>query len=109
MPGVRYEQEGGVVTLTLDEPATRNAISEAIVADLVAHCDRINRDMSVCCVIVTGAGGAARHSGSAMGQRPAKKQPGGRFTGEGISPSTGWRRSGAKGSGGRCADSSAWV
>jgi enoyl-CoA hydratase/carnithine racemase len=53
---VLYEQDGGVVTLTLNEPATRNAISPAIVEALVAHCDRINRDMSVCCVVLTGAG-----------------------------------------------------
>lgn len=53
---VTYEQSGGVVTLTLQEPDTRNAISPAIVDALVAHCDRINKDMSVRCVIVTGAG-----------------------------------------------------
>ena len=32
---VLYEQDGGVVTLTLNEPATRNAISPAIVEALV--------------------------------------------------------------------------
>lgn len=53
---VLYEQEGGVVTLTLNEPETRNAISPAIVDALVAHCARINEDMSVVCVIITGAG-----------------------------------------------------
>jgi len=53
---VKYEQDDGVVTLTLNEPATRNAISPAIVEQLVAHCARINQDMSVRCVIVTGAG-----------------------------------------------------
>jgi enoyl-CoA hydratase/carnithine racemase len=53
---VLYEQDGGVVTLTLNEPATRNAISPAIVDALVGHCQRINRDMSVSCVVLTGAG-----------------------------------------------------
>jgi enoyl-CoA hydratase/carnithine racemase len=53
---VLYEQDGGVVTLTLNEPETRNAISPAIVEAMVAHCARINRDMSVACVVVTGAG-----------------------------------------------------
>src|SRR5471032_154046 len=53
---VRYEQDGGVVVLTLNEPATRNAISPAIVEALVEYTDRINADMSVGCVIVTGAG-----------------------------------------------------
>jgi enoyl-CoA hydratase/carnithine racemase len=53
---VRYEQDGGVVVLTLNEPATRNAISPAIVEALVDCTDRINTDLSVGCVIVTGAG-----------------------------------------------------
>jgi enoyl-CoA hydratase/carnithine racemase len=53
---VRYEQDGGVVVLTLNEPATRNAISPAIVEALVAYTDRINADLSVGCVIVTGEG-----------------------------------------------------
>jgi len=53
---VRYEQEGGVVLLTLNEPATRNAISPAIVEAFVEYSQRINADLSVGCVIVTGAG-----------------------------------------------------
>ncbi|MEO8203440.1 MAG: crotonase/enoyl-CoA hydratase family protein [Betaproteobacteria bacterium] len=53
---VLYEQDGGVVTLTLNEPATRNAISPAIVEALVAHIERINADLTVGCVILTGAG-----------------------------------------------------
>jgi enoyl-CoA hydratase/carnithine racemase len=53
---VLYERDGGVVTLTLNEPETRNAISPAIVESLIGHCARINRDMSVACVVVTGAG-----------------------------------------------------
>ncbi len=53
---VLYQQEGGVVTLTLNEPATRNAISPAIVEALVEHTLRINADLTVGCVILTGAG-----------------------------------------------------
>ncbi len=53
---VRYEQEGGVVILTLNEPKTRNAISPAIVDALVEYTQRINTDLSVGCVILTGAG-----------------------------------------------------
>ncbi len=53
---VRYEQDGGVVVLTLNEPKTRNAISPGIVEALVAHAERINADLSVGCVILTGAG-----------------------------------------------------
>lgn len=53
---VLFAREGGVVTLTLNEPATRNAISPAIVESLVAHVRSINADLSVHCVILTGAG-----------------------------------------------------
>ncbi len=53
---VLYEQDGGIVTLTLNEPATRNAISPAIVDALVEYTHRINGDLSVGCVILTGAG-----------------------------------------------------
>ncbi len=53
---ILYRQDGGVVTLTLNEPETRNAISPAIVEALVAACARINGDMGVGCVVLTGAG-----------------------------------------------------
>lgn len=69
MVGVRYTQAGRVVTLTMDEPATRNAISDAIVRDLVAHCGRINRDMSVSCVIITGEGDSFSSGGNVKEMR----------------------------------------
>ena len=53
---VTYEQDGGVVTLTLNEPDTRNALSPEIIDAIVAHVARINADLSVGCVILTGAG-----------------------------------------------------
>ncbi len=53
---VLYQQDGGVVTLTLNEPETRNAISPAIVEALVDYTHRINADLTVGCVILTGAG-----------------------------------------------------
>jgi enoyl-CoA hydratase/carnithine racemase len=53
---VLYAQEGGVVTLTLNEPGTRNAMSPAIIEALVAACARVNADMTVGCVVITGAG-----------------------------------------------------
>lgn len=69
MAGVKYTQVGRVVTLTLDEPKTRNAISEAIVRDLVTHCQRINQDMSVSCVIVTGEGDSFSSGGNVKDMR----------------------------------------
>lgn len=53
---VLSSRDGNVVTLTLNEPATRNAISPRVVDELVEHTRRINSDLSVCCVIITGAG-----------------------------------------------------
>ena len=34
---VTYQQDGRIVTLTLNEPETRNAISPAIIKAIVAH------------------------------------------------------------------------
>ena len=53
---VLYAREGSIVTLTLNEPATRNAISPAIIEALVDYTRRINTDLGVGCVIITGAG-----------------------------------------------------
>jgi enoyl-CoA hydratase/carnithine racemase len=64
-----YQQDGGVVTLTLNEPDTRNALSPAIADALVAHCSRINQDMSVSCVILTGAGESFSSGGNVKEMR----------------------------------------
>lgn len=66
---VLYEQDGRIVTLTLNEPATRNALSESIVEALVAAVDRINADMSVGCVIITGAGDGFSSGGNVKNMR----------------------------------------
>ena len=66
---VLYQQDGGVVTLTLNEPETRNALSEGIVDALVAHVERINADLTVGCVIVTGAGAGFSSGGNVKQMR----------------------------------------
>jgi enoyl-CoA hydratase/carnithine racemase len=56
---VTYEQDGHVVTLTLNAPDRRNAISTFADCDaVVAAVHRVNRDRSVRAVILTGAGTA---------------------------------------------------
>jgi enoyl-CoA hydratase/carnithine racemase len=56
---VTYEQDGHVVTLTLNAPDKRNAISTFADCDaVVAAVHRVNRDRSVRAVILTGAGTA---------------------------------------------------
>jgi enoyl-CoA hydratase/carnithine racemase len=66
---VIFERDGGVVTLTLNEPDTRNAISPAIVQALVDACDRVNRDLTVGCVVVTGAGKSFSSGGNVKEMR----------------------------------------
>lgn len=61
---VLYSQEGGVVTLTLNEPETLNAVSDGIITGLVEAAARINADLGVGCVIVTGAGRAFSSGGN---------------------------------------------
>lgn len=54
-----YEQDGPIVTLTLNAPEKRNAISTFADCDeIVAAVHRVNRDRSVRAVILTGAGTA---------------------------------------------------
>lgn len=56
---VLYEQDGPVVTLTLNAPEKRNAISTFEDCDaVIAAVRRINRDRAVRAVILTGAGSA---------------------------------------------------
>ncbi len=52
-----YDQDGHVVTLTLNQPDMRNPITDLdFVEAFVARCGEIQSDMSVRCVIITGAG-----------------------------------------------------
>ncbi len=54
---LKYEQNGGIVTLTMNQPETRNALTgNSAVPEFVAACERIRTDPSVRVVIVTGAG-----------------------------------------------------
>jgi enoyl-CoA hydratase/carnithine racemase len=51
---VRYEvAETGVATIALDEPATRNALSDALLDDLIAAFEAARADASVRCVVLT--------------------------------------------------------
>ena len=73
---VLYEQDGHVVTITMNRPETRNPISEAGMVDgIVDALERINGDSSVRCAILTGAGTAFSSGGDlkkmheALGER----------------------------------------
>ena len=54
---VRLEQSGGVITVTLDRPQVRNALSPEAMGQLVSALEEC-RDPQVRAVVLTGAGGA---------------------------------------------------
>src|SRR6476619_8041920 len=59
-----YDQQGHVVTLTMNEPERRNPLTgNSAVADFLAAIDRIHNDRSVRAVILTGAGTAFSSGG----------------------------------------------
>jgi len=62
---VLYEADGPIVTITLNRPELRNAISDDDMIDaIVAVVDRLNRDGSVRAAILTGAGSAFSSGGN---------------------------------------------
>src|SRR3954467_13141515 len=50
---VRYEADGGVATITLDHPETRNALSDEMLDELAAAFARARDDEGVRCVVLT--------------------------------------------------------
>lgn len=67
---LRYEQDGPIVTLTMNQPELRNPLTgNTAVAEYVAACDRITRDASVRVVIITGAGTAFSSGGNVKDMR----------------------------------------
>ncbi len=60
-----YEQQDGIVTLTMNQPEARNPLSdESQFAEFTDACARIRADLSVRCVILTGAGSAFSAGGN---------------------------------------------
>ncbi|TXC71075.1 enoyl-CoA hydratase [Sphingomonas ginsenosidivorax] len=55
---VLIERHGPIALVTLNDPETRNALSPAVVAGLVAFLEGANADESLGCIVLTGAGGA---------------------------------------------------
>ena len=69
---VLFTRDGGVVTLTLNEPATRNAVSPAIIEALVARISEVNQDLSIRCVILTGVGEGFSSGGNVKDMKEKK-------------------------------------
>jgi len=65
-----YEQDGPVVTLTMNQPEVRNALTgNTAVDEFVQACDRIRADMSVRAVILTAAGTVFSSGGNVKDMR----------------------------------------
>jgi len=80
-----YEQDGGIVTLTMNQPETRNPLTgNSAVPEFLAACERIAADQTVKVVILTGAGSAfcsggnvkdmQRYSRDAMAPMPIRDE-----------------------------------
>jgi enoyl-CoA hydratase/carnithine racemase len=64
-------RDGAILTVTLNLPEKRNPISDnAMVEALIAAMEAADRDMSVRCVILTGAGSAFSSGGDLKAMRP---------------------------------------
>ena len=65
-----YEKNSGVVTLTMNQPEVRNALTgNTAIDDFVAACARISADVSVRVVVLTGAGSAFCSGGNVKDMR----------------------------------------
>jgi len=85
---LRYDQDGHVVTLTFNMPDTRNALTDMdLCAAIVAAMQRIDRDQTVRCAIVTGAGKAF----SSGGNLKHMKEKSSIFGGDTINAKDGYR------------------
>ena len=84
-----YQQEGSVVTLTMNQDETRNAISSnAMIDAFEAAARKINRDDSVSVVVLTGAGKAFSSGGNVKDMHEKE----GMFGGSPVELREGYRR-----------------
>ncbi|MEO8536814.1 MAG: crotonase/enoyl-CoA hydratase family protein [Betaproteobacteria bacterium] len=85
---VRYEQSGHVVTVTLDRPATRNALTDADMVDAFVHaCERASADRDVRALVITGAGASFSSGGNLKHMRDRE----GIFAGDAAQVCDGYR------------------
>ena len=69
---VLYQQDGQIVTITLNEPAMRNPISERETVDaIVAAIEQLNQDGTARVAILTGAGSAFSSGGDLRAMQKA--------------------------------------
>lgn len=66
-PGVRYAIDGGVATIAMDEPDTRNALSDALIGSLIAAFAAARDDTAVRCVVLASTHPRTFSSGGDLG------------------------------------------
>src|SRR3954468_23784327 len=65
---LRYEvADGGVATITLDQPDTRNALSDQLLGELIAAFEAARHDEAVSCVVLTSTHDRVFSSGANLG------------------------------------------
>ncbi len=74
-PAILAEVTDGIATLTLNRPAVRNAIDDAMRTELVEALDRLGRDAAVRAVVVTGAGRGFCSGGDVKGMMQRMAEP----------------------------------
>ncbi len=70
------KQDGGVLTLTLNRPAARNAMTGAMIEALSRQLELAEADSSVRCVVLTGAGKGFCAGGDVKGMASASEDDG---------------------------------
>ena len=70
---LRYDvAETGVATIALDQPDSRNALSEAVVQDLIAAFEQARRDPAVACVVLASTHPTTFSAGGNLGGMAAE-------------------------------------
>jgi enoyl-CoA hydratase/carnithine racemase len=64
---VRYDLDGGVATIALDDPDTRNSLSDAMLDGLIEAFERARDDDAVRCVVLTSSHEKVFSSGGNLG------------------------------------------
>jgi enoyl-CoA hydratase/carnithine racemase len=71
---IEYQQEDGIAILTLNRPEKRNAMSDAMRAELVGHLEALRSDRNVRALIITGNGKGFCAGGDIAGMKIRMEQ-----------------------------------
>ena len=64
---ITYTVQGGIATVALDDPDTRNALSDELLAELTEALDRVRDDTAVRCLVLTSTHDTVFSSGGNLG------------------------------------------